>query len=198
MFTKHTSSGYSINNEPEESKSRHRNSPYRVQFKQDLMEVWLAHATEDREMDKVGTVFWKCVNRTWGVTEWTHKITLDLWWWWGSPWPPLRLSTFWCSFVTLPLVQQTWSVQSVGCGRSDGVWLLRRGCKRCVSYWLPPRSFPVEKVSQRKVSRADHWGPYQQFHLRIEVRANSMRLFSVEATSSHSSTLDQLQPHMAS
>lgn len=38
----------------------------------------LAHATKDREMDKVGTVFWKCVNRTQGVTEWTHKITLDL------------------------------------------------------------------------------------------------------------------------
>lgn len=38
----------------------------------------LTHATQDREMDKVGTVFRKCINRTWGVTERTHKITLDL------------------------------------------------------------------------------------------------------------------------
>lgn len=156
----------------------------------------LTPATQDREMDKVGTVFWKCINRTWGVIERTHKITLDLWWGGGVPTatsPSLLFLVFICNSAP--------SVTDMVCTVS-GIWQKRwrvtpeEGCKRCVSYWLPPGSFPVEKASQGKVFSADHWGPYQQLHLRTEVLANSMRLFSVEATSSSYSTLDQLQPRM--
>lgn len=36
----------------------------------------MAHATEDREMDKVGTVFWKCVT---GLEESLNGHTRLLW-----------------------------------------------------------------------------------------------------------------------
>lgn len=154
----------------------------------------LAHATQDREMDKVGALFWKCVNRTWGVTERTQKITLDLCWGGGVPMTTSH-SLHFLVFICNSAPSVTDMVCTVS-GIRQKRWRVtpEEGCKWCVSYWLPPGSFPVAKASQGKVSRADHWGPYQQLHLRTEVLANSMRLFSVEATSSQSSTLDQLQP----